>query len=150
VQRDPHGLDPGPIPGDLGQVVGQQPAGPQGAVHPDLVGVAAGDPPQLVLPFGWVVGWLTGVGPVRHRVDPTGLVAAEHPAHGVAAAPGDARDLDHRAALVGQQQHLVAGAGLGVAGGVIAAFQLGPGSRVQPDAQWWGHVPHPLGLDQET
>jgi hypothetical protein len=81
------------------------------------------------------VGRLTGVGPVRDGVGTPGQVALEHPAHGVGAAPGQLGDLGGGMALGIQQDHLVAGAGLGIAGGLVAAFQLGPGGRIQPQAK---------------
>jgi hypothetical protein len=135
VQRQPDHLDPGAVPGLLGQVVGQQPAGPQRAVHPDLVGVQVGHPDQLGLPGGRVVGWLAGVGPVRHRVRTAGQVAVEHPADGIGAAADQPGDLGWGVALGVEQHHLVAGAGGGVAGGVVAAVQLGLGVGVQGHLQ---------------
>jgi predicted lipid-binding transport protein (Tim44 family) len=81
------------------------------------------------------VGWLTQMGPVRHRVRSAGQVAAQHPAHGVGAAPHHRGDLCGGLALGGKQHHLVAGPGLGVVGGLVAAFQLGLLGRVQAHAQ---------------
>jgi hypothetical protein len=81
------------------------------------------------------VVWLAGVGPVRHGVRPAGQVALEHPADGVWAAPDQQGDLGWGVALCAQQDHLVAGAGLGVAGGAVAVFQLGLLGRVQGHAQ---------------
>jgi len=148
VQRHPDGLDPGAVPGDFGQVVGQQPAGPQRTVDPEAAWVQVGHPDQFVLPGGWVVGRLTKVEPVRDRIGPTHLVALEHAADGVGAAPGDARDRDHRVALGAQQDHLVANAGRGVAGALVAVLQLGLGGLVQPHAQRRSHDRPPC--DQET
>jgi hypothetical protein len=82
-----------------------------------------------------VVGRLAGVGPVRHGVGPAGQVALEHPTDGIGAAPDQLRDLGWGVALGVEQDHLVAGAGLGVAGGVVAAFQLGLGVGVQGHLQ---------------
>jgi hypothetical protein len=135
VQRDPDRLDASAVAGHPGQVVGQQPTGPQRTVDPNLVGIQVGDPDQLLLPPGGVVGWLTGVGPVRHGVRPAGQVALEHPADGIGAASDQLRDLGWGVTLRVEQDHLVAGAGLGVAGGVVAAFQLGLGVGVQGHLQ---------------
>jgi hypothetical protein len=139
MQRQADRLDPGAVAGHLRQVVGQQPTGPQGAVHPHLVGIQVGDPDQLGLPPGRVVGRLTKMGSVRHRVGTAGQVPLEHPPDGVGAAAGQVGDLDHRMVLGAQQDHLVAGAGGGVAGGLVAAFQLGLGSLVQRHAQRRSH-----------
>jgi hypothetical protein len=148
VQRDPDRLDASAVASHLGQVVGQQPTAPQRTVHPDLVGVQVGHSDQLGLPGGRVVGWLAEVGPVRHGVGPAGQVALEHAADGVGAAAGQLRDLDDRVALGAQQDHLVAGAGGGVAGGLVAAVQFVAGGLVQPHAQWRSHDRPPC--DQET
>ena len=113
------------------KVVGQKPAGPQRTVDPNLVGIQVGDPDQFLLPPRRVVGWLPRVRPVRHGVGPTGQVAPEHPAHGIGAASHQLRDLGWGVVLGAQQHHLVAGTGLGVAGGVVAAFQRGLGVLVQ-------------------
>jgi hypothetical protein len=75
------------------------------------------------------------MGPVRHGIGATGQVALEHPPHGVGAAPHQPGDLGWGVALGGQQDDLVAGAGGGVAGGVVAAFQLGLLGRVQRHSQ---------------
>jgi hypothetical protein len=147
VQRDPDGLDPRPVPGHV-QVVGQQPTAPQRTVHTNLVGIQVGHPDQLGLPGGRVVGRLAQMGPVRHGVGTVAQVAPEHPPHRVGAAPGQVRDLDHGVALGAQQDHLVAGAGGGVAGGLVAAFQLGLGGLAQGHAQRRSHDRPPC--DQET
>ena len=68
---------------------------------------------------------------MRDRVQPTAKVAVEHPADGVGAAPDQPSDLGWGVTLRVEQDHLVAGPGLGVAGGVVAAFQLGLGVGVQ-------------------
>jgi hypothetical protein len=135
VQRDPHRLDPGAMAGLGGQVVGQQPTRPQGTVHPDRAWIQVGDPDQLGLPGGRVVGRLAQVGPVRHRVGPAGQVALEHPPDGVGAASDQQGDLGRGVALRAEQDHLVAGAGLGVAGGAVAVFQLGLFGPVQGHTQ---------------
>jgi hypothetical protein len=135
VQRQPDRLDPGPMPGLVGQVVGQQPTAPQRTVHPDLVGVQVGHPDQLDFPFWRVVGWLAQMRPVRDGVGPAGQIPLEHPPHRVGAAPNQRGDLGRGVALGIEQDHLVAGAGLGVAGGAVAAFQLGLLGRVQGQAQ---------------
>ena len=147
VQGDPDRLDPGPVAGDLGQVVGQQPAAPQRAVHPDRPRVQVGDPDQLGLPGGRVVGRLAKVRPMRHGVGPTGQVALEDPPDRVGAAPGEVGDLEDRVALGAQQDHLVAGAGRGIAGGLVAAVQFVAGGLVQPHAQRRRHDRPPC--DQE-
>jgi hypothetical protein len=72
---------------------------------------------------------------MRDGVGAAGQVAPEHTADGVGAAVDQLGDLGSAMALGRQQDHLVAGTGLGVAGGLVAAFQLGPGGRVQPQAQ---------------
>jgi hypothetical protein len=74
-------------------------------------------------------------GSVRDRVGPTGQIQLEDPPDGVGAAVDQLGDLGGGMALGVEQDHLVAGAGLGVAGGLVAAFQLGLGDRVQPHAQ---------------
>jgi hypothetical protein len=148
MQRDPDRLDPCPVAGLLGQVAGQQPAGPQRAVHPDLVGVQIGHPAQLLFPGHRVVRWLAGVRPVRHGVGTVGQVALEHAADGIGAAAGEVGDLDHWVALGAQQDHLVAGAGDGIAGGLVAAFQLVVGGLVQPHVQRRSHDRPPC--DQEA
>jgi hypothetical protein len=148
VQRHSDRLDPGAVAGHLGQVVGQQPAGPQRTVDPDTARVQVGHPDKLGLPGGRVVGRLTEVGPVRHRVGSAAEVALEHAAHRVGAASGDLGDLDHRVALGAQQHHLVANAGRGVAGALVAVFQFGLGGLVQPHAQRRSHDRPPC--DQET
>jgi hypothetical protein len=71
-----------------------------------------------------------------------------HAAHRVGAAAGEVGDLDHRMALGAQQEHLVAGAGGGVAGGLVAAFQLVVGGPVQPHTQRRRHDRPPR--DHET
>jgi hypothetical protein len=148
MQRQPDRLDPGAVAGHRRQVVGQQPTGPQRAVHPDRARILLGDPDQLGLPGGRVVGRLAQVGPVRHGVGPTGQVAPEHAADGVGTAAGDVGDLDHGVALGAQQDHLVAGAGGGVAGGLVAAVQLLAGGLVQRHVQRRRHDRPPC--DQET
>jgi len=85
---------------------------------------------------------------MRHLIGPAGQVALEDAADGVGAAAGDAGDLDHRVALGAQQHHLVAGAGGGIAGGLVAAVQLVAGGLVQPHAQRRRHDRPPC--DQET
>ncbi len=88
------------------------------------------------------------MGPVRHGIGPARQVTLEHTADRVGAATGQLGDLDHRVVLGAQQDHLVAGAGGGVAGGVVAAFQLVVGGLVQPHAQRRCHDRPPC--DQET
>jgi hypothetical protein len=123
------------MPGDLGQVVGQQPAGPQRTVDPDRTRVQVGHADQFLLPAGRVVGRLAGVGPVRHGIGTLGQVAVEDPPDRIGAAPDQFRDLGWGVALGVEQDDLVAGAGGGVAGGVVAAFQLGLGVGVQGHLQ---------------
>jgi hypothetical protein len=88
------------------------------------------------------------MGPVRHRVGPTGQIPLEDAADRVGAVPGEVGDLEDRVALGAQQHHLVAGAGGGVAGGLVAAFQVGLGGPVQRHAQRRRHDRPPC--DQET
>jgi hypothetical protein len=94
------------------------------------------------------MGRLAQMGSVRHGVGSLGQVALEHAPHGVGAAPGQLRDRDHGVALGAQQDHLVAGASGGVAGGLVAAFQLGLGGLVQRHTQRRSHDRPPC--DQET
>jgi predicted acyltransferase len=86
--------------------------------------------------------------PVRHRVRAAGQIPLEHPADGVGAAAGDAGDLCDRVALGAQQDHLVAGAGGGIPGGLVAAVQFVVGGLVQPHTQRRRHARPPC--DQET
>jgi hypothetical protein len=81
------------------------------------------------------VGRLAGVGSVRDSVEAAGQIPLEHPPDGVGAAAGQLGDLGGGMALGIQQDHLVAGAGLGIPGGLVAALQLGLGGWVQPHAQ---------------
>ena len=69
--------------------------------------------------------------PVRHRVGPAGHIAAQHPPDGVGAAAGKGGDLRGAVALGRQQHHLVAGTGLGVAGGPVALIEFRMGLLVQ-------------------
>jgi hypothetical protein len=84
------------------------------------------------------------MGSMRHGVGTAAEVALEHPPHRVGAAAGQLCDLDDRVTLGAQQDHLVAGAGGSVAGGLVAAFQLGLGGLVQRHAQRRSHDRPPL------
>jgi len=88
------------------------------------------------------------MGPVRHGAGTLGQVALEHPADGVGAGAGQPRDLDDLIALGAQQDHLAAGPGGGVAGGLAAAVQLVVGGLAQRHAQRQRHDRPPY--DQET
>jgi hypothetical protein len=88
------------------------------------------------------------MGPVGHGAGTTGQIPLEHTADGVGAAVDQLGDLGSAMALGVQQDHLVAGTGLGVAGGLVAAIQLVVGGPVQRHAQRRRHDRPPC--DQET
>ena len=94
--------------GLLGQIGREQASGTVGAVDADCVRIEVDDPEQLAGPSRREGGRATWGVAAWHGIQPATAEAIEQAGHGIVTAEHNRRNFGDRAALMGQQDHLIA------------------------------------------